>query len=585
MTPHLSRAGVHRLQVGAELPPDSRRQVVADYRNIALDWIEEVAQERLPRKAWRHRSFVHEGTDIFCRVVRVRSRRRVRNRREDLWAARVERDLGPGRRIVTEVVVAAVEGVAPTVQVHVHDHSRASGEAVDYYPAELLANMAERVPLLQDGNQLCLEPIEVTNATMDAFLRILEDPERKMPFVVVTVDPEEGDDGAWQARWVALTRSLAGLAVIWKLSPEAAFKLSVAVDKERSVFGGAWRYYRPGFHRKSDRFEHPLFLRNREGCAVSEVGRPFRHRRDTYTIAEVRKAFRRLAAEDRKKSPSAADEEVPSFESVARQADRMKRGPARLFSFVRGLKRGGAPPSPSTESASASTEALQGPAPSRTPAESGPPSRSSARPKLKEKSTPRRPTETDRKRWVSARRYTSTKRRAEAVERERDVARKRAEQLAGLVRAMGGDPDVEVPFPTTWRDFATWCDECLKGRLVLAPPARRALSDTQFQDVGLAARSLMWLAGDYRLGRLQGGNPQLHGSISDVDGAIFNAPCGGDSFKFRWEGENRQVEWHIKRGANTRDPRRCLRIYYFWHRTSQQVVIASMPGHRKTTTS
>ena len=406
-----------------------------------------------------------------------------------------------------------------------------------------------------------------------------------MPFVVVTVDPEEGDGGAWQARWVALTRSLAGLAVIWKLSPEMTFKLSEAADKERSVFGGAWRYYRPGFHRQSDRFEHPLFLRNREGCAVSEVGKPFRHRRDTYTIAEVRKAFRRLAAEDRKKFPPAADEEVPTFESVACQADRTKRGPARLFSFLRGLRWGGAQPSPSTESASATTEALQSPAPPRTPAESEQPSTASARLDVEEKSARRRPMEARKKRWVRARRYDRTRRRAEAVERERDAARKRAEQLAGLVRTMGGDPDVEVPFPTTWRDFATWCDECLKGRLVLAPPARRALSDTQFQDVGLAARSLMWLAGDYRLGRLQGGNSQLHGSINDVDGAIFNAPCGGDSFKFRWEGENREVKWHIKGGANTRDPRRCLRIYYFWDRTSEQVVIASMPGHRKTATS
>lgn len=95
----------------------------------------------------------------------------------------------------------------------------------------------------------------------------------------------------------------------------------------------------------------------------------------------------------------------------------------------------------------------------------------------------------------------------------------------------------------------------------------------------------MWLAGDYRLGRLQGGDPQLRGAINDVDGAIFNAPCGGDSFKFRWEGENREVKWHIKGGANARDPRRCLRIYYFWDRTSERVVIASMPGHRKTATS
>ena len=579
MTPHLPRSGVHRLHVGVELPAESDLRVVSDYRNIALDWIEEVVEDRLPRKARRHRSFVHEGTKVICRAVRVRSRR------EDLWAARVERTLSPGRRIVTEIVVAAPEGVAPTVRVQVHDRALAPGEAVDHYPAELLARMAERVPLLQDGHNLCLEPIEVTDATMDKFLRMLEDPKRRMPFVVVTVDPEDGDDGAWRAQWVALTRSLAGLAVTWKLPQDMTFELSDAVGTQRSVFGGAWRYYRPCFHRQSDRYEHPLFLRNGDGCADSEVRKPFRQRRDRYSIAEVRKAFRRLAAEDLKKSPPASDEEGPTFERIASQADGRKRGPARLVSFLRSLRLRGVSPSPSTGGALATTAAIQGPATPRTPAESESPPKSSARPDVEGKSARRRPMEARRKRWVTARRYDRAKRRTEAVERERDVARKRAEQLAGLVRAMGGDPDVEVPFPTTWRDFATWCDEFLKGRLVLAPPARRALSDAQFQDVGLAARSLMWLAGDYRLGRLEGGNPQLHGSISDVDGTIFNAPCGGDSFKFRWEGANRQVEWHVKRGANTRDPRRCLRIYYFWDRTSQQVVVASMPGHRKTATS
>ena len=42
------------------------------------------------------------------------------------------------------------------------------------------------------------------------------------------------------------------------------------------------------------------------------------------------------------------------------------------------------------------------------------------------------------------------------------------------------------------------------------------------------------------------------------------------------------VEWHIKNGGNTRDPRRCLRIYYFWDEDSQQVVIATMPAHIQT---
>ena len=36
---------------------------------------------------------------------------------------------------------------------------------------------------------------------------------------------------------------------------------------------------------------------------------------------------------------------------------------------------------------------------------------------------------------------------------------------------------------------------------------------------------------------------------------------------------------HLKSGGNTRDPTRCLRIYFFWDDDEQQVVVGSLPGH------
>ena len=100
----------------------------------------------------------------------------------------------------------------------------------------------------------------------------------------------------------------------------------------------------------------------------------------------------------------------------------------------------------------------------------------------------------------------------------------------------------------------------------------------------LAARCLNWLAEEYRTGRLNGGNASLRGRIDGIDGA-FNVPCGRDSFEHFWDGRRHTVNWHIKRGANTRDPRRCLRIYYFWDEHARQVVVAAMPGHRKNALS
>jgi hypothetical protein len=100
------------------------------------------------------------------------------------------------------------------------------------------------------------------------------------------------------------------------------------------------------------------------------------------------------------------------------------------------------------------------------------------------------------------------------------------------------------------------------------------------EDVELAARCLLWLANDYRDRRMGGGE----GSLRDqaVEDGLWNAHCGSDQFDLDWQGGRHTADWHIKNGGNTRDPKRCLRIYYFWDATTQQVIIAEMPAHRRT---
>ncbi|PZN12536.1 MAG: hypothetical protein DIU63_15940, partial [Proteobacteria bacterium] len=100
-----------------------------------------------------------------------------------------------------------------------------------------------------------------------------------------------------------------------------------------------------------------------------------------------------------------------------------------------------------------------------------------------------------------------------------------------------------------------------------------------FDDPQTAARCLLWLANEYRDSRMNGAAGDLRKPIAD---GIHNERCGADSFDFAWNGRQVPVEWHIKNGGNTRDPRRCLRIYYFWDEETQVVVIATMPAHVRT---
>ena len=556
-----------KLRVDAEVAPHADPSAVNECRDVVLDWMQEKADGRLPRKALRHRSFSHRGGEEGCRAVRVR------DVRGDYWAAQLERSPGAGQAMVTEVVVAHPEGRSPTVGIEVVDRSVVPAELVSEYPAEMLATMAARVPLLHDGRRLSHEPIVVESAeTMAGFQQMLLDPGRKIPLAVLSKPPEPEHPDELRAQWESLARALTGLAIVWVLPPAMTYRLSDLVTKNLSVFLGAWRFYRPGFGFGAQWSDHPLFLKNRM--------------EDERGLAEVTRQILRMAAEERLRAGSGTDN-VLGYDRLARDAASFARGPARLFEFLRNSIWGGPAAAPRPEygapADSATTTAPPTPAVVREPAAALAPNPAAVpdeTPLLRRKLTAAR----DKAR-ARASRYERAKQRADAAERERDEARKRADQLAGLVRSLGGNPDAETPFPTAWDEFTPWCDESLAGRVTLAGSARREVGSAEFEDVGLAASCLNWLALVYRDGRLRGGDPALHGSIDEIADGVHNLPCGGDSFDYAWEGRRHRVDWHIKRGANTRDPRRCLRIYYFWDEGARQVVVVSMPAHRRSTST
>ena len=560
-----------KLRVEVAFAPHADPSAVSECRGIALEWLQDGMERRLPRKALRHRSFALAGRDSACRAARFREGRK------DYWAAQFERSPAAGQATVTEVIVGHHEGQLPVVGIEVVDRSVVPADSIGEYPAELLAAIGERVPLLQQGKALSHTPVAVDSAeTMRAFHRMLVDRRREMPFAVVSVPPDVDDPEALQSQWRALARALTGLAIVWSLPPAMTYRLSDLVSKPLSVFLGAWRFYRPGFDHRASRSDHPLFLKKRM--------------EDTRGIAEVTRQFVLMAAQERMRA--GAGSALPfDYRTVRREAARAARGPGRLISLLGSLTRRPrqrveyAPSSKGGRAAAGQLLTDRAPDQGGTaPAAVGEPAARAARrtvrneiPLLRRKL--RAATEKARTR---ASRYERVKRRAATAERERDEAMRRAEQLAGLVRSLGGDPDAETPFPTVWPEFSPWCEENLAGRLVLAPPACREAGRAEFEDVSLAARCLNWLALDYRDARLRGGDPRLHGRIEDIADGVFNLPCGGDSFECSWEGRTHRVEWHIKRGANTRNPRRCLRIYYFWDEETRQVVVASMPAHRRS---
>ena len=169
--------------------------------------------------------------------------------------------------------------------------------------------------------------------------------------------------------------------------------------------------------------------------------------------------------------------------------------------------------------------------------------------------------------------------RADDAERRFDLSISQQQALADRLRDLGEDPEPEAPLPTEWAQFNDWCETQLAGRVLLTPRAHREVKRAQFADVPLAARCLLWLANDFR-DRRMGRRPEDRRET--VENGVHNARCGGDAFSVKWRGKNRRVDWHLKSGGSTHDPKRCLRIYYFWDSARNQAIVASMPAHIRT---
>ena len=150
------------------------------------------------------------------------------------------------------------------------------------------------------------------------------------------------------------------------------------------------------------------------------------------------------------------------------------------------------------------------------------------------------------------------------------------------MNSRGLNPDNELVIPDSWDGFAEWLDENFIGRCVLAPAARRGIRGCTFHDAALVGRCVLWLASTCRDRRINGGGGLANIPIEE---GIQNAPCGADTFEFEFQGLRLQADWHVKTGGNTRDPMRCLRIYYTFDETTQQIVIEDMPAHRRTDAS
>lgn len=496
-------------------------------RREILLWAQNRCGGILPPEAWRFENFEFLSGGRNSVGVRILSDN------VDLWALRADDPdkIVPGRIWTTEVVVGSNLEERPRFSARLLVSTPEQEMAIEPHSPGFIRQIVEKCGLYQRHYDLDLEPSLVSSVEdAHSLIDMLVNPERDLPVFVLTVEDGSDDPNRPMIDAVALARAVLGLAYIVIVPAEYTWPLTERLGRVRSVFGGAVRSYLPGFNDMAHPFDHRLVLAEQlileEGKA--RCARWLRQIAATESIRNKRLGRDVLAFAAIRNSSLRAKQELLAA-SGASDAERLAAAEARIAALEKDV-----------QDERAAQEYFD----------------------------------------TEARKAEE---RANASEAQYRASVYRIQELQERLRVQADAAVEEVELPETWEDFATWCDVKLAGRVAITQIARRNLRAPEFSDVGAAARSLKWLADDYRNGRINGSSSDFRDF--PLEPGLRNAPCGGDEFEFEWQGRRHTADWHIKNGGNTRDPKRCLRIYFAWEPETQQVIIADMPAHRDTALS
>lgn len=510
------------LRVAAQLDGEDFEEATDTARRAVLRWAKRRAGGHLPQEAGDLEDFE------LTRGGRNSTAVRLRPEGVDLWALRAEdpdKDVA-GRVWATEVVVGGKIEDRPFFCLRLITSTNETDFRIEPHVPGPVLQLVDAPGLVIGGRELLSIPRLIeTKRSAEDLCDHLEDPARRLPIIVVTIS--EGVSSGTMIDDTVLAKATAGLARVVRLSSELTWILTSRFGRYRSVFGGAVRIYVPGFSSVDDPYRHRLFLAEH---LVSEED------------SVVCVAWLRKAVADYSVAHTRLGRDVLDFSAVRTESRRFRASSMRDTA---------ASDTDLLETANALIESLEQ--------------------QVEEKNK-----EID----IYVEEVEVAEARAEASENQNRVLLYQVRQLKDALDGGGDAPTAEPPLPQAWPEFLDWIDQTYPDRVVLTPAARRMVRSPEFEDVTCVAQSIVWLATKYRECRVEGRGGTLR-DAPVIDG-VRNAPCGGDTYDTYWNGRKCEVDWHIKSGGSTRDPKRCLRIYYFWEPDTERAVIDHLPSHRRT---
>lgn len=493
-------------------------------RREILKWASKRAGGQLPKAAWNEDDFDHPFGGRYCAAVRSVEEA------SDVWAIRADdpdKNI-PQRAWRTEAIIS--HSPQSRVRLFVRLLVSSPEKRLIVAPAVpgFVKQLGSKCGLFREDERLEDKPWIVTSEEdATSLIDTLVNPKRRLPVMVFSVLENENDRKTPLIDPSTIASDTQGIAKIVVLPAQFTWNLTKRFGKRLSVYNGAIRIYLPGFTEDADPYGgHDLFLPERLST----------HEQIMHVSARLRQL---IATESLRQFRLHRD--VVSY-AVVRDY--------KLNKERNNLKDKEAGYAKQLAASELYIDALEK--------------------RLKEAK--------ETHQWLSDEHSNAENHAKELRNRNKEYAY-RIRQLQRQIKNQGGTVDGDIHPPSSWEEFAEWCEQHLVGRVKLSQRARREVSAPKFKNFKLAGRCLLWLANTYHDRRLEGGEGDLR---EQVESGVHNVPCGRDTFRFNWNGSNIDVKWHIKSGGNTHDPTRCLRIYYFWEDSAQRVVVASMPAHIRT---
>lgn len=508
------------LRIVATIPGTDGGQLSAA-RDQVLTWARNRSACTLPAEAWSGQPFEALSAGRTTMATKVASGDSL------LWSLRGD---DPDKQIAgriwsTEVSLGrAAEGEDIRLGVRLLVNSSEPELVIEPASPGLIRQVADECGLKDGQIPIWSAPHWASDEShIGTLIEWLQSDSRRLPVIVATGDEREDEPNRPMLDVDALASAMCGLAHIVSVPASLTYQLSDELGKELAVFHGGVRIYEPGFGLQDDPRDHRLILGHiarRESNAIS---------------AELRRGIARQSLRRTK-----LGHDVLSFAAVRSASMRAQEqvqadiGVNDSEKLATALER--------IEALEQQIAGLQG--------------------------------QVDQALQLSEEESD----RAESAEKQLHSSWSRIETLESALDASGSGQAV-AENPTSWDDFIEWCDKSFSGRLSLAPSARKGIRKAIFQDVAAAAKGIRWLTAEARNRFINGGGALANIPVFD---GVTNAPCGADEYAFEFQGRRLSAIWHLKNGGNTRQPERCLRIYYAFDEQTRQIIVSDMPAHRRT---